>query len=115
MSPSTNNPNMVKGASAREQAAGDDAQAAISHDEAGRRFSLTADGHEGYVDYALDAGTMVIIHTVVPPAIGGRGIAGRLVRAAFEHARSQGWRVRTDCSYAAGWVRKHPEFADLLA
>ena len=47
-------------------------------------------------------------------AVGGRGIAGQLVAAAFHHAREQGWKVRPLCEYAAGWVRRHPEQADLL-
>ncbi len=87
----------------------------IGHDSAVQRFTTTADGHQGYVEYALDDGTMLITHTVVPSAIGGRGIAGMLMRAAFEHARSQGWKVRPACSYAESWARKHQTFADLLA
>lgn len=98
-----------------DQSSTNDPPVVIDHDAVAQRFVTTVDGHVGYTIYVLDGDIMVIDHTVVPPAIGGRGIAGKLVRAAFEHARSQGLRVRTDCSYAAGWVARHPEFADLLA
>ena len=38
----------------------------------------------------------------------------RLVRAAFEFARGAGARVRPACSYAALWVQRHKQYADLL-
>jgi uncharacterized protein len=88
---------------------------AIVHDPAAQRFVLVADGQEAGLDYEREAQVMVITHTVVPPAIGGRGIAARLVEAALRHARAQGWKVRPDCSYAASYLSKHAEYADLLA
>lgn len=87
----------------------------VAHDPARRRFSATVDGHEGYVDYALDEGTMEILHTIVPDAIGGRGIAGQLVRAALDHARAEGLRVRPTCPYADAWMRRHPDYQSLRA
>ena len=56
-----------------------------------------------------------ILHTGVPEAIGGRGVAAELTRAALELAHSQGWTVRPLCSYAAAYLRRHPEFANLVA
>lgn len=86
----------------------------IRHDPGSQRFSTRVEGIEAVLDYRRDGDTMVIEHTGVPPAIGGRGIAGTLVRAAFEHARRQGWSVRPTCSYAAAWVQRHPEYNQLL-
>ena len=85
----------------------------VSHDPARKRFSTTVGGHLGYVDYALDGGTMEILHTIVPDAIGGRGIAGQLVRAALDHARAEGLRVRPTCPYADAWMRRHPDYEGL--
>lgn len=86
----------------------------IHHDAANSRFSTTVDGELAYLDTRLDGDRLVITHTWVPEAIGGRGIAGDLVRAAFEHARAAGLKVRPACSYAAAWIQRHPEFSDLL-
>lgn len=86
----------------------------IAHDRAAQRFVLREDGVDAYLEYTLAAGTMTITHTIVPPPIGGRGIAGRLVATAFETARAQGWKVNPRCSYSAAWVHKHPEAADLV-
>ena len=87
----------------------------IGHDAVAQRFAITVDGVEAHLDYELAGKTMTITHTIVPPEIGGRGIAGQLVAAAFETARAQGWRVVAQCSYAAAWAEKHPEVKDLLA
>lgn len=87
----------------------------IRHDTDAQRFSTTVDGHEAEVSYELEDGAMLVTHTRVPGEIGGRGVAAELVRAAFDHARREGLRVRPLCSYAAAWVRRHGEYADLLA
>lgn len=87
---------------------------AIAHDPAARRFSVDVDGHRAVLEYQLGDGTLAITHTGVPAAIGGRGIASRLVEAAFAHARAAGLKVRPACSYAAAWVERHPEVSDLL-
>lgn len=85
------------------------------HDPDARRFWVMLDGHEAELLYSLRDGRMTIQHTGVPPAIGGRGVAAVLVKAAFEHAKAQGWRVVPACSYAAAYAQRHPEYADLLA
>jgi predicted GNAT family acetyltransferase len=89
-------------------------ESAIAHDAAARRFTVELDGHRAELEYQLHDGTLTITHTGVPEAIGGRGIASRLVEAAFAHARSAGLKVRPACSYAAAWVERHPEVTDLL-
>lgn len=86
----------------------------IRHDAGTQRFSALVDNVQAVLDYHRDGGSMVIDHTGVPARIGGRGIAGQLVRAAFDHARREGWKVRTRCSYAEAWVRRHPDYAPLL-
>ena len=87
----------------------------VVHDAANRRFSATVDGHDCEIDYRLADGIMTITHTGVPSPIGGRGIAGELTQFAMDHARAQGWKVIPACSYAAAWMRRHPEYDDLRA
>ena len=87
----------------------------IQHDAKARRFNTVVDGVTGYVEYELAGDVMTITHTIVPPAIGGRGIAAALMKAALEHARNQGFKVDPECSYADAWIRRHPEYEDLRA
>jgi predicted GNAT family acetyltransferase len=87
----------------------------IRHLPAIQRFVAEVDGHAGYVEYEFDGGTLVVTHTIVPAAIGGRGIAGALVAAAVGFARSEGLKVDPRCSYADAWLRRHPQHAGLRA
>ena len=86
----------------------------IEHDTHAARFTTESDGHLAELGYRQQDGQLVIEHTGVPAAIEGRGIAGALVKAALEHARSAGLRVVPACSYAAEYIRRHPEYADLV-
>ncbi|MFT3757204.1 MAG: GNAT family N-acetyltransferase [Pseudoxanthomonas sp.] len=86
----------------------------IQHNPGESRFSTVVDGHPAELDYRRHEGYMAIEHTIVPGAIGGRGIAGALVRAALEYARAQGLKVVPACSYAAQFIQRHPEYADLV-
>lgn len=53
-------------------------------------------------------------HTLVPPQIGGRGVAAELVRALVADAREQGFKIVPQCSYVATAFQRHPDWADLL-
>lgn len=87
----------------------------ITHDRAAYRFETRQDGLLCELEYTLAGGVMRIEHTGVPEAVGGRGIASALVLAAVQAARAEGWKVLPACSYAAVWMKRHPEFSDLLA
>jgi len=86
----------------------------LAIEESLNRFSTRVDGVDAFLDVERTEGTLVITHTGVPASIGGRGVAAELVGAAFEAARRDGLKVSPVCSYAAVWLQKHPEYADLL-
>lgn len=86
----------------------------ITHDPSTQRFTTQVDGHDAELVYRLQDGRLFIDHTGVPEAIGGRGIAADLVKAVLEYARAEGLRVVPACSYSAEYVRRHPQYADLV-
>lgn len=57
----------------------------------------------------------VATHTIVPPAIGGRGVAGLLVDRLISDAREQGFKVVPQCSYVAKKFSENPGWTDLKA
>jgi hypothetical protein len=87
----------------------------VTRNESASRFEATVDGHLCIADYRLQDGVMVMPHTLVPPALEGRGIAAELVRTALAWARAEGLKVKALCSYVALYMRRHPETQDLLA
>jgi predicted GNAT family acetyltransferase len=88
----------------------------VEHDTASRRFTLAASSGTAVLAYApAGTDTLELYSTFVPPADRGRGIAARLVAAAVEYARAEGFRIIPSCWYVAQWLRHHPEHADLVA
>jgi predicted GNAT family acetyltransferase len=85
------------------------------HESGQGRWTVAIDDQLALLDYTIEDGVMTIRHTEVPKALGGRGIAGELVRAALDYARAEGYRVRPACEYAVAWMAKHPEYDDLRA
>ena len=59
--------------------------------------------------------TLVADHTLVPPEIGGKGVAARLVEALIADARASGDKIVPQCSYIEAAFRRHPEWAELRA
>jgi len=81
---------------------------------AAKRFELETEGGLAVANYRLEGDTMMFTHTETPRHLQGRGIASRLVRGALENARARGLRVRPLCSFVADYIRRHPEFQDLV-
>jgi predicted GNAT family acetyltransferase len=79
----------------------------ISHDEIGQQFTTEVEGQRAELDYTVAGKIMTITHTRVPQAIGGRGVAAELMRAALNAATVAGWSVNPACSYAAAYMRRH--------
>lgn len=87
---------------------------AVLHNAAHHCFELSLDGHRCVLDYVLEAKIMTITHTGVPSELGGRGLAADLTQVALDFAQAQGWKVVPQCSYAAVYIKKHPEYASLV-
>lgn len=80
------------------------------------RFELrSGDEVLGFVVYRLADDVITLVHTEVDPAHGGQGHAATLARAALDEARKRGLAVVPTCPYVASYIRKHPEYADLVA
>lgn len=88
---------------------------AITHNTARSRFETTVEGLLCVADYQLENGVMTMTHTGVPPALEGRGIAGEMVAAAFEFARTNGLKVDPQCAYVRRYMQRHPETKSLQA
>lgn len=86
----------------------------VRHNAAASRFEATVEGRLCVADYHLVDNVMRIHHTEVPPALEGRGIAGRLVRAALDHAAANSLKVEPWCAYVRAYLRRHPETQRLL-
>lgn len=87
----------------------------IVHKPETGRFEAIVDGLRCEADYRLDGHLMHMTHTGVPAQLEGRGIAAALVKAALNWARAEGHKVNPLCSYVRVYIKRHPEWQDLLA
>ena len=88
------------------------------HDQGARgEYHAAVPGSEaiGRLTYQRRGNVLVADHTLVPPEIGGKGVAIRLVEALVEGARKDGDLIVPQCSYVDDAFRRHPECADLRA
>ena len=69
----------------------------------------------GILAYVVADGVAVMPHTVVEPRFEGRGIGGKLAKAALDDARERGLKVAPRCWFVASYIEKNPEYADLVA
>ena len=82
---------------------------AVQHQPESHRFEVETEGQTAELAYRLHGNVMTILHTEVPEPLGGRGIAGSLVKAALDEAKARGWKVDPVCPYAKAWMERHPE------
>lgn len=92
----------------------------ITHEDrgdSGRYVAEVAGSEEtGQLDWvARGPDVRAATHTLVPPAIGGRGVAAKLVEALVADAREQNFRIVPACSYVETMFRRNKDWADLRA
>jgi len=87
----------------------------VSHNENTRRFeSRAVDGPLAFLNYTIAGDHITFEHTFVPDKLRGQGLAALLAHAALTEARRAGWKIIPACSYVAAYIKRHPEFADLI-
>ena len=86
----------------------------VENHEAKHRFEVNAEGHTAFLNYRKRAEGIEMVHTEVPPELEGRGLGGKLARAALDYARAEHLKVTASCPFVAEYIRRHPEYADLL-
>ena len=102
----------MKGSKAHLQ---DEIMASVRDNAAQSRFELDVEGSTAFANYRLTPHAVIITHTETPRALRGRGIATELVAGALQIIRRDGRKVVAGCGFVADYLRKHPEFADLVA
>lgn len=92
-------------------------QTSVTHDDDRHRYEIRVDGElAGFADVRRDGDVLVVPHTEIDPAFGGRGLGSALVRGLLDDAKARGLRVDPVCPFVASYLDRHPqEYADLRA
>lgn len=82
---------------------------------ASHRFELTSDGVlAAYAEYNVLKHGLLFTHTEVLAAFEGQGLGSQLARFALDQVRARGVQAIPVCKFIAGYIRKHPEYLDLV-
>ena len=79
------------------------------------RYEYAVEGHTAFIDYRRAAGVVWLTHAEVPTELEGRGIGSHMAAGTLDLIRSHGEKVVPQCSFVAAFIRRHPEYQDLLA
>lgn len=86
----------------------------VQDNEKEERYEAHVNGYLAKIEYERQGDTIIFIHTEVPDALEGQGIAGKLARTALDDARAKHLAVVPFCPYVASYIRRHPEYKELV-
>jgi predicted GNAT family acetyltransferase len=79
------------------------------------RYEAHLDGAlAGFLDYVAKRDRIALIHTEVPAAFAGHGVAAALTGFALDDARRRDLKVIAICPYVRRYLEKHPEDMDIV-
>lgn len=81
----------------------------------GGRYVTVVNGDEAEMTYSRAGATRIIIdHTGVPDSMRGMGVGKKLVEAAVNDARAEGFKIIPLCPFAKATLEKHAEWQDVV-
>ena len=87
----------------------------VVDDPGAGRFEILLDNEPaGFAAYKRDGSTVTFTHTEVFPAFEGRGLGSILARGALDATRDGGLAVVPMCPFIRGYIKRHPEYLDLV-
>jgi predicted GNAT family acetyltransferase len=85
------------------------------HDNTGaQQYELDVEGETVFARYRKQGSVLTILWVEAHAVLRGTGAAGRLMKLVAAEAQTKGWSVVPVCGYAAVWLRRSPEFRDLV-
>ncbi len=80
------------------------------------RYDIEVDGEvAGFLLYRVEPGVLELVHTDVDPKWEGKGVGGALVKGALDDIRARDLKIRPFCPFVRAYLRRHPEYQDLVA
>ena len=87
----------------------------IIDNTARNRFEYEVEGRTAFIDYRRAGNVLSLTHATVPRELEGRGIGSAMVRDTLDLIRGRGEKVVPVCSFVDVFIRRHPDYQDLLA
>ena len=79
-----------------------------------QRFELELPGAVAFISYRRDGKSVSLLHAEVPPQFEGKGIGSQLAKGTLDLLRAEGSRMLPRCAFIVTYVKRHPEYQDLV-
>ncbi|MDP9848959.1 GNAT family N-acetyltransferase [Streptosporangium lutulentum] len=87
----------------------------VSDNPGSSRFEILVDGEvAGFAQYRRRPHKIFFTHTEVRPEFEGMGLGSRLAAGALDQSRASALPVVPLCPFIARYIRRHPEYKDLV-
>ncbi|MBV9962763.1 MAG: N-acetyltransferase [Parafilimonas sp.] len=86
----------------------------ITNNEQQQQFEVKKDNQLAILVYRFHKNDIALMHTEVPKALEGKGIASALAKHAFEWAKEHNKKVMVYCPFVAVYLKRHPEYNKLV-
>jgi uncharacterized protein len=88
----------------------------VTRNDEEQRYDVTVEGERaGLIAFRVSDGVVTMLHTEVDDAVEGHGVGSELVKGALDDVRERGEKVNPVCPFVAAYIRRHPEYGDLVA
>ncbi|RDK84662.1 GNAT family N-acetyltransferase [Marinirhabdus gelatinilytica] len=87
----------------------------ISENQEKKRFETQVENKWAFIEYIRTQEKMYLTHTEVPTSLEGNGIGSTLVKHALKHIEKESLKLVPLCPFVAGYIKRHPEYKELLA
>ena len=78
------------------------------------RYEYHVGDRFAFANYRLQDKTLFIDYVEAPVELRGTGAAGTLMEVVMQEVKKDHLKVVPICGYAASWLRRHKEYAELM-
>lgn len=89
---------------------------ALIRNQQKKRFEVETHGHTAFIEYMIDKDNiMYLTHTEVPKALEGKGVGKNIVEKTLHYLKDNGFKLAPLCPFVAAYLKRHPEWQEILA
>lgn len=82
----------------------------VIHNRENQQFEVLHGDHKAVLIYRIHKEKLVLMHTKVPEAMGGKGIGKVLTLTALRFGEEKGLNLKVYCPFVKRFIDKHPDW-----
>ena len=86
----------------------------ISDNTSLNRYEIAVGDLVAFLTYRRRPGSVLLAHTEVPVSLRGKGLGQALAKHGLDEARQTGEHVVVKCPFVTAWLKRHPEYDDIV-